>query len=135
MGLLLTFNLPVPVGALLGALAVPYLTCALRLATVRAADRGARLVRNLPGLGSLALAAACWSPYLADTVPVPAELAAPAIAYLLTLCAYGWLVAPTDSDHPSRRTYEQWATPLGLLVAMTVPAALVTPLVRPFLGA
>ncbi|WP_043478276.1 hypothetical protein [Kitasatospora sp. MBT66] len=120
MGLLPT--LPVPAGALLGALALPYLTCALRLAAIRAADRDTRLVRNFPGLGLLALTAAWWSPHLADTVPVPAELAAPALAYLVLLCTYGWLVAPTDSDHPSRQRYERLATPLAL-------AVLVTPLV------
>ncbi|MFE6869606.1 hypothetical protein ACFVFS_24015 [Kitasatospora sp. NPDC057692] len=136
MDLLLT--LPIPVGALLGALSVPYLACALRLATGTAvARRGVRLMRNLPGLGTLALTAAWWSPYLADTVPVPAGLAIPAAVYLLTVSAVSWRAVSRETSPAGHEAYARLATPLGLAVvgaALTVVGNVLTPVLRPLLG-
>lgn len=132
-------DLPVPVGALLGALAVPYLACALRIATSpEVTDRGARLARNAPALATLAVTAAWWWPHLADTLPVPGELVALAAPYLLLVSGIGWLMVPRNLSTAHHEAYEKLSTPLALLVigaGLTVIGSLATPLTRLVLGA
>ncbi|MFB7918087.1 hypothetical protein [Streptomyces sp. NPDC056061] len=95
-------NLPVPAGALLVGLAVPYLTSVVRVVTRSGlTDRTGRLLRNVPGLGLLALAAAVGWPRLADTVLVPVVVAVCAACYLLAVCVSCWCL-PTEPS-PARR--------------------------------
>ncbi|MGW1189304.1 hypothetical protein [Streptomyces sp. NPDC002559] len=109
----------VSVGALLAGLAVPYLTSVARTLTRRGlTDRAERLRRPAPGLGLLAVAAAVRWPYLTHTVPVPVELAACAVFYLLTLSASCWLL-PLKPGPDCRAAYDRLATPWAVTVLAT----------------
>ncbi|MFJ2249213.1 hypothetical protein [Streptomyces sp. NPDC087862] len=134
-------NLPVPAGALLAGLAFPYLICAVRVMTrPGATDRAVRLLRNVPGLGLLALAAAVGWPHLAGTVPVPVELAVGAACYLLTVSVSCWCLPPEPS--PARRAAHArlttlWAVAVlgaGLTAVVATLAAVAGPLARLAVG-
>ncbi|WP_424864021.1 hypothetical protein [Streptomyces sp. MMS24-I29] len=127
-------NLPVPAGALLVGLAVPYLISAVRVVTSSGlTDRTARLLRNVPGPGLLALAAAVGWPHLADTLLVPVELAVGAVCYLLAVSVSCWCLPPEPS--PARRAAHHRLTTLWAVAVLgtglaAVAADLLAPLVR-----